>query len=85
MIVRRCKHTVLTLLCEKPQNTNQEEVSTPHMKTIGKSRKLDNVWYEIRGPILAEAKKMEDEGHRILKLNIGNPAPFGFEAPDGTF
>jgi alanine-synthesizing transaminase len=52
------------------------------MKRVGKSRKLDKVWYEIRGPILAEAKKMEEEGHRILKLNIGNPAPFGFEAPD---
>lgn len=52
------------------------------MKKIEKSNKLENVCYEIRGPILAEAKKMEDEGHRILKLNIGNPAPFGFEAPD---
>jgi alanine-synthesizing transaminase len=52
------------------------------MKKINKSKKLENVCYEIRGPILTEAKKMEDEGHRILKLNIGNPAPFGFEAPD---
>ncbi|MEP1554242.1 MAG: pyridoxal phosphate-dependent aminotransferase [Paraglaciecola sp.] len=52
------------------------------MKLINKSNKLENVCYEIRGPILTEAKKMEDEGHRILKLNIGNPAPFGFEAPD---
>ena len=52
------------------------------MKAINKSNKLENVCYEIRGPILTEAKKMEDEGHRILKLNIGNPAPFGFEAPD---
>lgn len=52
------------------------------MKTINKSNKLDNVCYDIRGPILDYAKKMEDEGHRILKLNIGNPAPFGFEAPD---
>jgi alanine-synthesizing transaminase len=52
------------------------------MKKIYKSNKLENVCYEIRGPILVEAKKMEDEGHRILKLNIGNPAPFGFEAPD---
>jgi alanine-synthesizing transaminase len=52
------------------------------MKKINKSNKLENVCYEIRGPILVEAKKMEDEGHRILKLNIGNPAPFGFEAPD---
>ena len=52
------------------------------MRVIEKSRKLDNVCYDIRGPIAERAKKMEDEGHRILKLNIGNPAPFGFEAPD---
>ena len=52
------------------------------MKLINKSSKLDGVCYDIRGPILTEAKKMEDEGHRILKLNIGNPAPFGFDAPD---
>lgn len=52
------------------------------MRIISKSNKLDNVCYDIRGPILDEAKKMEDEGHRILKLNIGNPAPFGFDAPD---
>lgn len=52
------------------------------MKKINKSNKLEGVCYDIRGPILTAAKKMEDEGHRILKLNIGNPAPFGFEAPD---
>ena len=52
------------------------------MKIIRKSNKLDDVCYDIRGPILTEAKKMEDEGHRILKLNIGNPAPFGFDAPE---
>jgi alanine-synthesizing transaminase len=52
------------------------------MKIINKSNKLENVCYDIRGPILDYAKKMEDEGHRIIKLNIGNPAPFGFEAPD---
>jgi alanine-synthesizing transaminase len=52
------------------------------MKKINKSNKLENVCYEIRGPILTQAKKMEDEGHRILKLNIGNPAPFGFDAPE---
>ena len=50
------------------------------MKTVSRSHKLDNVCYDIRGPIAAQARKMEDEGHRILKLNIGNPAPFGFEA-----
>lgn len=52
------------------------------MKPVTSSHKLDNVCYDIRGPIAAQAKKMEDEGHRILKLNIGNPAPFGFDAPD---
>jgi alanine-synthesizing transaminase len=52
------------------------------MKNITKSSKLKNVCYEIRGQIAAEAKRLEDEGHKILKLNIGNPAPFGFEAPD---
>lgn len=52
------------------------------MKPVYSSHKLDNVCYDIRGPIAAQARKMEDEGHRILKLNIGNPAPFGFDAPD---
>ncbi|WP_206486398.1 pyridoxal phosphate-dependent aminotransferase [Thalassotalea sp. G2M2-11] len=52
------------------------------MKNVKKSSKLNNVCYEIRGQIAAEARRLEDEGHKILKLNIGNPAPFGFEAPD---
>lgn len=52
------------------------------MSNVAKSNKLANVCYDIRGPVLEEAKRLEDEGHRILKLNIGNPAPFGFEAPD---
>ena len=52
------------------------------MREILKSHKLDSVCYDIRGPILREARRMEEEGHRILKLNIGNPAPFGFDAPD---
>jgi alanine-synthesizing transaminase len=52
------------------------------MRAVTQSKKLQNVCYEIRGPVLAEAKRLEDEGHRILKLNIGNPAPFGFEAPE---
>ncbi len=52
------------------------------MRTIKKSGKLDDVCYDIRGPVMARARQMEDEGHRILKLNIGNPAPFGFTAPD---
>ncbi|MBV8045508.1 MAG: pyridoxal phosphate-dependent aminotransferase [Paludibacterium sp.] len=52
------------------------------MQPVKKSQKLANVCYDIRGPVLEHAKRMEDEGHRILKLNIGNPAPFGFFAPD---
>jgi len=52
------------------------------MKKIRQSAKLNKVCYDIRGPALVEAKRLEEEGHRILKLNIGNPAPFGFEAPD---
>ena len=52
------------------------------MSPIEKSSKLDNVCYDIRGPVLKEAKRPEEEGNKVLKLNIGNPAPFGFEAPD---
>lgn len=51
------------------------------MRPLMQSLKLQDVCYEIRGPVASEAKRMEDEGYRILKLNIGNPAPFGFEAP----
>lgn len=52
------------------------------MRKIRQSQKLRNVRYDVRGPILVEAQRLEAEGHRILKLNIGNPAPFGFEAPE---
>jgi alanine-synthesizing transaminase len=52
------------------------------MENIAMSSKLDNVCYDIRGPVLKHAKRMEEEGHKILKLNIGNPAPFGFDTPD---
>jgi alanine-synthesizing transaminase len=52
------------------------------MRIFNKSAKLDNVCYDIRGPVLREAKRLEDEGFRILKLNIGNPGAFGFNAPD---
>ncbi len=75
------------------QNTPTTTSSTPHknspnnlmsghsMNSIKKSDKLQNVCYDIRGPLLQTANKMEAEGKRILKLNIGNPAPFGLEAP----
>lgn len=52
------------------------------MKMIKKSSKLDNVCYDIRGPVLDESKRLEEEGYNIIKLNIGNPAPFGLKAPD---
>jgi alanine-synthesizing transaminase len=52
------------------------------MSSISKSGKLQNVCYDIRGPVLREATRLEDEGHRILKLNIGNPAAFGMLTPD---
>lgn len=52
------------------------------MNTYKKSNKLANVCYDIRGPVLAAANRMEEDGIRIQKLNIGNPAPFGFDAPE---
>ena len=52
------------------------------MREIKKSTKLDNVLYDVRGPVVEEAERMEEAGARILKLNIGNPAPFDFRAPE---
>ncbi len=52
------------------------------MREFKKSTKLDNVLYDVRGPVLDEAMRMEEAGANVLKLNIGNPAPFGFRTPD---
>ena len=52
------------------------------MKPVLKSSKLANVGYDIRGPVLDKARQMEEEGHKIIKLNIGNIAAFGLEPPD---
>ena len=52
------------------------------MRPLKKSAKLANVCYDIRGPVMVRSKQLEEEGHRILKLNIGNLAPFGFDAPE---
>ena len=52
------------------------------MRHFEKSAKLENVLYDVRGPIVEEAARMEEAGEKILKLNIGNPAPFGFSAPE---
>ena len=54
----------------------------PVMEPIRQSQKLANVCYDIRGPIMERARRMEEDGQRIIKLNIGNPAPFGFLAPE---
>ena len=70
------------------QNDVHKSCSTSGMgrasvgKRISKSTKLADVCYEIRGPVMEEAKRLEDLGQEILKLNIGNPAPFGFNAPE---
>lgn len=57
-------------------------ISSRPRRLIKKSDKLDEVCYDIRGPVLKEAHRLEEEGHHVLKLNIGNPAPWGFEAPE---
>jgi alanine-synthesizing transaminase len=60
----------------------KSEKDTPSGKLVLKSTKLANVCYDIRGPVMARSKQMEEEGQRIIKLNIGNLAPFGFDAPE---
>ena len=57
------------------------ETNQTPVRTFSKSSKLDHVLYDVRGPVMDEAVRMEDEGAHILKLNIGNPAPFGFRTP----
>ena len=52
------------------------------LKTVQKSNKLANILYDIRGPITDAARQMEEEGHKIIRLNIGNLAPFGFDPPE---
>lgn len=63
------------------KNLQDNPMSGHSMNTLKKSDKLQNVCYDIRGPLLQTANRMEAEGKRILKLNVGNPAPFGLEAP----
>jgi alanine-synthesizing transaminase len=67
---------------ETDKTANVTRLPEPGHAPIAKSAKLAEVCYDIRGPVLAEAHRLEEEGHRIMKLNIGNPAPFGFEAPE---
>lgn len=69
-------------LSHHSRDTRQTLLGKRAMNQIKKSNKLEHVCYDIRGPVLQEAKRLEEEGNKVLKLNIGNPAPFGFEAPD---
>jgi alanine-synthesizing transaminase len=69
----------------KPGTAIVNRIAAAKMETMPavlKSAKLANVCYDIRGPVMARARQMEEEGHRIIKLNIGNLAPFGFEVPE---
>lgn len=61
---------------------NRADAFNDGVRTFKKSAKLDNVLYDVRGPVVEEAARMESEGTSVLKLNIGNPAPFGFRTPD---
>ncbi|WP_217626170.1 aminotransferase class I/II-fold pyridoxal phosphate-dependent enzyme [Bifidobacterium santillanense] len=65
-----------------PSDASAADAPSPRRRSFGKSHKLDNVLYDVRGPVVDEAARMEADGTHILKLNIGNPAPFGFRTPD---
>jgi len=65
-----------------PLDQTQGPQEASSLRQVRKSAKLANVCYDIRGPVLTRAKQMEDEGHKIIKLNIGNLAAFGFDAPE---
>ena len=69
-------HSAVTIDWSRPH------VSHLNQNLAARAVLLQNVCYEIRGPVHAHAARLEAEGHRVLKLNIGNPALFGFEAPD---
>ncbi len=64
------------------QNENSEITGDGKMREFKKSTKLNDVLYDVRGPVVEEAARMEEDGTHVLKLNIGNPAPFGFRTPD---
>ena len=63
-------------------NHTVQPIKLAQQKELTKSNKLSNVCYDIRGPVLQRARQMEDEGQRIIKLNIGNPGVFGLDVPE---
>lgn len=75
------KNQTLSNRKDKNESETKKEAGGS-MRTFKKSDKLNNVLYDVRGPVVDEAARMENEGMQILKLNIGNPAPFGFRTPD---
>ena len=66
----------------EPEPIKNRQTGGITMREFKKSSKLDNVLYDVRGPVVDEASRMEEAGTHVLKLNIGNPAPFGFRTPD---
>lgn len=82
--------TSQNVFADTHEKVNRTETDSNHdrklgdreMRTFSKSSKLDNVLYDVRGPVVEEANRMEERGTRVLKLNIGNPAPFDFRTPD---
>lgn len=70
------------LLGKEESEEAEKKGRSDTMRTFAKSTKLENVLYDVRGPVVEEAARMENEGLQVLKLNIGNPAPFGFRTPD---
>ncbi|MBP7443092.1 MAG: aminotransferase, partial [Thauera sp.] len=72
----------LELATASPEPVIKAEAGAAAPRPIRKSAKLAEVCYDIRGPVLVRAKQMEDEGHKIIKLNIGNLAAFGFDSPE---
>ncbi|KAB7791292.1 aminotransferase class I/II-fold pyridoxal phosphate-dependent enzyme [Bifidobacterium leontopitheci] len=79
-------HPSATTTPTNPTSTNQSATNIKPegatMRRFNKSTKLDNVLYDVRGPVVDEAARMEQAGMHVMKLNIGNPAPFGFRTPD---
>ena len=67
---------------KESKQSNKNSTGDSSMYSFKKSSKLDNVLYDVRGPVVEEAARMEERGTHVLKLNIGNPAPFGFNAPE---
>ncbi len=75
----RLQHEILAI---QPTTADGTASAPRRGLNVSASHKLDNVLYDIRGPVLEEAYRLEEDGHRVMKLNIGNPAAFGFHAPE---